>query len=150
MQGHPVLLNRAPTLHRLGIQAFQPVLVEGRAICLHPLVCKGFNADFDGDQMVVHLPFIFGGSSGGPFTYVFSFESFISGYWGSYFRTNPRYAYWTLCINERRKGFGLGQPLNRYYGRCCCPIVEYHKQCLWFSSINRKSEKERIRKVIFI
>nr|YP_010622819.1 RNA polymerase beta' subunit [Barringtonia asiatica]WBF92718.1 RNA polymerase beta' subunit [Barringtonia asiatica] len=56
MEGHPVLLNRAPTLHRLGIQAFQPVLVEGRAICLHPLVCKGFNADFDGDQMAVHVP----------------------------------------------------------------------------------------------
>nr|ULF02492.1 RNA polymerase beta' subunit [Cymbidium lancifolium] len=56
MQGHPVLLNRAPTLHRLGIQAFQPILVEGRAICLHPLVCKGFNADFDGDQMAVHIP----------------------------------------------------------------------------------------------
>nr|UTA92675.1 RNA polymerase beta' subunit [Dendrobium chrysotoxum]BCX71671.1 DNA-directed RNA polymerase beta' chain [Dendrobium chrysotoxum] len=56
MQGHPVLLNRAPTLHRLGIQAFQPILVEGRAICLHPLVCKGFNADFDGDQMAVHVP----------------------------------------------------------------------------------------------
>ncbi|XP_060200580.1 DNA-directed RNA polymerase subunit beta'-like [Lycium barbarum] len=56
MQGHPVLLNRAPTLHRLGIQAFQPVLVEGRAICLHPLVCKGFNADFDGDQIAIHVP----------------------------------------------------------------------------------------------
>ncbi|KAL2250268.1 UNVERIFIED_CONTAM: DNA-directed RNA polymerase subunit beta, partial [Sesamum indicum] len=56
MQGHPVLLNRAPTLHKLGIQSFQPVLVEGRAICLHPLVCKGFNADFDGDQMAVHVP----------------------------------------------------------------------------------------------
>nr|UDZ61146.1 RNA polymerase beta subunit [Hydrocleys nymphoides]UDZ61147.1 RNA polymerase beta subunit [Hydrocleys nymphoides] len=56
MQGHPVLLNRAPTLHRLGIQAFQPILVEGRTICLHPLVCKGFNADFDGDQMAVHVP----------------------------------------------------------------------------------------------
>nr|AEX94487.1 RNA polymerase beta [Drimia altissima] len=56
MQGHPVLLNRAPTLHRLGIQAFQSILVEGRAICLHPLVCKGFNADFDGDQMAVHVP----------------------------------------------------------------------------------------------
>ncbi len=53
---HPVLLNRAPTLHRLGIQAFQPKLVEGRAIRLHPLVCAGFNADFDGDQMAVHLP----------------------------------------------------------------------------------------------
>uniref|UniRef100_A0AAU8L1K8 DNA-directed RNA polymerase subunit beta' n=1 Tax=Primulina flexusa TaxID=3229917 RepID=A0AAU8L1K8_9LAMI len=56
MQGHPVLLNRAPTLHKLGIQAFEPVLVGGRAICLHPLVCKGFNADFDGDQMAVHVP----------------------------------------------------------------------------------------------
>nr|YP_010615193.1 RNA polymerase beta' subunit [Illigera cordata]WAS37667.1 RNA polymerase beta' subunit [Illigera cordata] len=56
MQGHPVLLNRAPTLHRLGIQAFQPILVYGRAICLHPLVRKGFNADFDGDQMAVHVP----------------------------------------------------------------------------------------------
>nr|YP_009864400.1 DNA-directed RNA polymerase beta' chain [Smilax china]QKE32395.1 DNA-directed RNA polymerase beta' chain [Smilax china] len=56
MRGHPVLLNRAPTLHRLGIQAFQPILVGGCAICLHPLVCKGFNADFDGDQMAVHVP----------------------------------------------------------------------------------------------
>ncbi|KAJ9535438.1 hypothetical protein OSB04_un001436, partial [Centaurea solstitialis] len=56
LDDHPVLLNRAPTLHRLGIQAFLPVLVEGRAICLHPLVCKGFNADFDGDQMAVHVP----------------------------------------------------------------------------------------------
>jgi len=56
IDGHPVLLNRAPTLHRLGIQAFQPVLVEGRAIRLHPLVCTAFNADFDGDQMAVHVP----------------------------------------------------------------------------------------------
>jgi len=53
---HPVLLNRAPTLHRMGIQAFEPILVEGNAIKIHPLVCKGFNADFDGDQMAVHLP----------------------------------------------------------------------------------------------
>ena len=56
IKGHPVMLNRAPTLHRLGIQAFEPVLVEGRAIRLHPLVCTAFNADFDGDQMAVHLP----------------------------------------------------------------------------------------------
>jgi len=56
IKGHPVMLNRAPTLHRLGIQAFEPVLVEGRAIKLHPLVCTAFNADFDGDQMAVHLP----------------------------------------------------------------------------------------------
>src|SRR5471032_3451183 len=53
---HPVLLNRAPTLHRLGIQAFEPLLVEGKAIQVHPLVCHAFNADFDGDQMAVHLP----------------------------------------------------------------------------------------------
>lgn len=56
IRNHPVLLNRAPTLHRMGIQAFEPTLVEGNAIKLHPLVCKGFNADFDGDQMAVHLP----------------------------------------------------------------------------------------------
>ena len=56
IQNHPVLLNRAPTLHRMGIQAFEPILVEGNAIWLHPLVCRGFNADFDGDQMAVHLP----------------------------------------------------------------------------------------------
>jgi DNA-directed RNA polymerase subunit beta' len=56
IEGHPVLLNRAPTLHRLGIQAFEPILVDGRAIQLHPLVCPAFNADFDGDQMAVHIP----------------------------------------------------------------------------------------------
>ena len=56
IDGHPVLLNRAPTLHRLGIQAFQPVLVEGKAIQIHPMVCTAFNADFDGDQMAVHIP----------------------------------------------------------------------------------------------
>ncbi len=56
LKGHPVLLNRAPTLHRLGIQAFQPKLIEGKAIQLHPLTCTAFNADFDGDQMAVHLP----------------------------------------------------------------------------------------------
>src|SRR5712672_1710665 len=53
---HPVLLNRAPTLHRLGIQAFEPILVDGKAIQVHPLVCHAFNADFDGDQMAVHVP----------------------------------------------------------------------------------------------
>jgi DNA-directed RNA polymerase subunit beta' len=59
IQNHPVLLNRAPTLHRLGIQAFEPVLVEGKAIRIHPLVCQAFNADFDGDQMAVHVPLSF-------------------------------------------------------------------------------------------
>ncbi len=53
---HPVMLNRAPTLHRLGLQAFEPILIEGKAIRLHPLVCAAFNADFDGDQMAVHVP----------------------------------------------------------------------------------------------
>jgi DNA-directed RNA polymerase subunit beta' len=56
IDGHPIMLNRAPTLHRLGIQAFEPKLVDGRAIQLHPLVCPAFNADFDGDQMAVHVP----------------------------------------------------------------------------------------------
>ena len=56
IKDHPILLNRAPTLHRLGIQAFEPVLVEGKAIKLHPLTCTAFNADFDGDQMAVHIP----------------------------------------------------------------------------------------------
>src|SRR5947207_11685994 len=59
IKGHPVLLNRAPTLHRLGIQGFEPVLVEGKAIRIHPLVCSAFNADFDGDQMAVHVPLSF-------------------------------------------------------------------------------------------
>ena len=61
---HPVLLNRAPTLHRLGIQAFEPVLIEGKAIQLHPLVCAAFNADFDGDQMAVHVPLDRSGADG--------------------------------------------------------------------------------------
>jgi DNA-directed RNA polymerase subunit beta' len=61
---HPVLLNRAPTLHRLGIQAFEPVLIEGKAIQLHPLVCAAFNADFDGDQMAVHDPAVAGSAAG--------------------------------------------------------------------------------------
>src|SRR5581483_12058377 len=56
VQNHPVILNRAPTLHRLGIQAFYPILVDGKAIKIHPLVCHAFNADFDGDQMAVHIP----------------------------------------------------------------------------------------------
>ena len=55
-KNHPVLLNRAPTLHKLGIQAFYPVLIEGNAIQLHPCVCAGYNADFDGDQMAIHVP----------------------------------------------------------------------------------------------
>ena len=60
---HPVLLNRAPTLHRLGIQAFEPMLIEGKAIQLHPLVCAAFNADFDGDQMAVHVPLVAGSAA---------------------------------------------------------------------------------------
>jgi DNA-directed RNA polymerase subunit beta' len=63
---HPVMLNRAPTLHRLGIQAFEPVLIEGKAIQLHPLVCTAFNADFDGDQMAVHVPLSHRSAAGKP------------------------------------------------------------------------------------
>ena len=65
-RGHPVLLNRAPTLHRLSIQAFEPVLIEGEAIRIHPLVCTAYNADFDGDQMAVHVPALRGSPDGGP------------------------------------------------------------------------------------
>ena len=64
--GASVFLNRAPTLHRLGIQAFEPVLIEGKAIQLHPLVCAAFNADFDGDQMAVHVPLVAGSTVGSP------------------------------------------------------------------------------------
>ncbi len=69
---HPVMLNRAPTLHRLGIQAFEPILVEGKAIKLHPLVCTAFNADFDGDQMAVHLPLSVGSTGRVPFPAAFT------------------------------------------------------------------------------
>ncbi|MFQ6665269.1 hypothetical protein Gotur_032047 [Gossypium turneri] len=100
MWGHHVLLNRVLTVHRLGIQAFQPILVEGCAICLHPLVCTGFNVDFGGDQNDSSCTFIFRGASGGSFTYVFSSESLVSSYWRSHFHTDSRYVYWSLCINE--------------------------------------------------
>ncbi|WOK99882.1 hypothetical protein Cni_G08594 [Canna indica] len=99
MQGHPVLLNRAPTLHRLGIQAFQPILVEGRAICLHPLVCKGFNADFDGDQMAVHVPLSLEAQADARLL-MFSHMNLVSSYRGSYFRTNSRYAYRSSTSNR--------------------------------------------------
>ena len=65
IRDHPVLLNRAPTLHRLGVQAFMPKLVEGKAIQLHPLACAAFNADFDGDQMAVHVPLSTEAKTGG-------------------------------------------------------------------------------------
>ena len=65
IRDHPVMLNRAPTLHRLGIQALKPVLVEGKALKVHPLVCTAFNADFDGDQMAVHVAAFHGGAGRG-------------------------------------------------------------------------------------
>ena len=92
---HPVLLNRAPTLHRLGIQAFQPILVDGRAIRLHPLVCTGFNADFDGDQMAVQKA---GRKNNSNFSY-----------WWFSFQANllpPR-----AHINMTRKCINLGAPI---------------------------------------
>ena len=76
-----MLLNRAPTLHRLGIPAFKPILVEGRAIRLHPLVCKGFNANFDGDQMAVHVPLSLEAQAEARLLMCFSYESLVSSYW---------------------------------------------------------------------
>ncbi len=109
---HPVLLNRAPTLHRMGVQAFEPILVEGNAIMLHPLACRGFNADFDGDQMAVHLPLsieaqaeahtlmmttgnIFSPSNGSPM--VGPSQDMVM---GNYYLTH-------MSINEEEKGCGM-------------------------------------------
>ena len=76
IEHHYVLLNRAPTLHRLSIQAFQPVLIEGKAIQIHPMVCSAFNADFDGDQMAVHVPLTDQGSDGKARIYAFFRRTF--------------------------------------------------------------------------
>ena len=86
---HPVLLNRAPTLHRLGIQAFEPVLVEGKAIQLHPLVCTAFNADFDGDQMAVHVPLSIEGPAGGPHPDDVHQQHLVARQWRTHHRAYP-------------------------------------------------------------
>jgi DNA-directed RNA polymerase subunit beta' len=87
---HPVFLNRRPTLHRLGIQAFEPVLVEGKAIQIHPLVCTAFNADFDGDQMAVHLPLSSGGAGRGPHPHAVGAQHPVAGARSSDHRARPQ------------------------------------------------------------
>ena len=93
---HPVMLNRAPTLHRLGIQAFEPILVEGKAIKLHPLVCTAFNADFDGDQMAVHLPLSAGSSGRVPFPAAVSQQPSETFRWWTGSRSFSGYGPWYL------------------------------------------------------
>ena len=93
---HPVMLNRAPTLHRLGIQAFEPILVEGKAIKLHPLVCTAFNADFDGDQMAVHLPLSHGSTGRVSFHAAVSQQPVEAFRWRTGSRTFPGYGAWYL------------------------------------------------------
>ena len=100
---HPVMLNRAPTLHRLGIQAFQPVLVDGKAIQLHPLVCSAFNADFDGDQMAVHVPLSLRSSNGGKDVNVASHNILTSCQWSAYCSAFSRYDFGFLLSNKVKR-----------------------------------------------
>ncbi len=95
----PVLLNRAPTLHRLGIQAFEPVSIEGSAIQLHPLVTTAFNADFDGDQMAVHVPLSAESRAWKPARFdAVSIEPAETGRWGSYHLAHQRIWCWGFTI----------------------------------------------------
>ena len=107
---HPVLLNRAPTLHRLGIQAFEPVLIEGKAIQLHPLVCTAFNADFDGDQMAVHVPLSIEAQLEAR-TLMMSTNNILSpGARGADHRAHPGRGAWALLHDPRvggREGFSM-------------------------------------------
>ena len=101
---HPVMLNRAPTLHRLGIQAFEPILVEGKAIKLHPLVCTAFNADFDGDQMAVHLPLSVGSTGRVPFHAALSEQPVKTVRWWSGSRSFAGYGTWYLLSDPGKTG----------------------------------------------
>jgi len=94
---HPVLLNRAPTLHRLGIQAFEPVLVEGRALKLHPLVCTAYNADFDGDQMAIHVPLSAEAQAEARFL-MLSANNLLKPQDGNRLRFPPRIWFWVVTI----------------------------------------------------
>ena len=96
---HPVLLNRAPTLHRLGIQAFEPILVEGRAITLHPLVCTAYNADFDGDQMAVHVPLSAEAQAEARLLNACSTKHFEPERWKTSCYTVPGYGFRKLLLN---------------------------------------------------
>ena len=113
---HPVLLNRAPTLHRLGIQAFEPQLIEGKAIQIHPLVCTAFNADFDGDQMAVHLPLSRGGAGRGPDPDAVDQQHPEAGRRSSGHHADPGHDHRPLLPHHaarRRQGRGSGLRLGR-------------------------------------
>ena len=99
LKGHPVLLNRAPTLHRLSIQAFQPKLIEGKAIQLHPLVTSAFNADFDGDQMAVHVPL--SGDFGSTIIDVGFSQHFEPSKWYTYHPSFPGHGVRTVLHHKR-------------------------------------------------
>ena len=99
----PILLNSAPTLHRLGIQAFQPKLIEGKAIQLHPLVCTAFNADFDGDQMAVHLPLGVRSHFRSSTINASISQYFESGQWFTNNSTFPRYGFGVYYMTKARK-----------------------------------------------
>ncbi len=101
---HPVMLNRAPTLHRLGIQAFEPILVEGKAIKLHPLVCTAYNADFDGDQMAVHLPLSVEAQAECRFTVTVTKQPAETVRWRSGSRAFSGYGPWYLLSDSGETG----------------------------------------------
>jgi hypothetical protein len=101
LKGHPVMLNRAPTLHRLSIQAFQPKLIEGKAIQLHPLVCGAFNADFDGDQMAVHVPFEPGGYPGSSGIDAFCTQHVEPSEWFANYPAFSGYGIWFVLHYQR-------------------------------------------------
>ena len=98
---HPVLLNRAPTLHRLGIQAFEPILIEGKAIQLHPLVCAAYNADFDGDQMAVHVPLSVEAQVEARALMMSTNNILVAGQWQADHRADPGYRAWALLHDPR-------------------------------------------------
>ena len=110
---HPVFLNRAPTLHRLGIQAFEPVLVEGKAIQIHPLVCAAFNADFDGDQMAVHLPLSLGGAGRGPDPHAVGAQHPVAGARSPDRRPEPGHRDRRLLPDRAHRGCARRGPLVR-------------------------------------
>ena len=99
LTNHPIFLNRAPTLHRLGIQAFEPILVQGRAIKLHPLVCSAFNADFDGDQMAIHIPLSLEAQAECYMLMLAPYKLFITIKWSTYNYAKSRYGSWLLLFN---------------------------------------------------
>ncbi|MBI5838452.1 MAG: DNA-directed RNA polymerase subunit beta' [Candidatus Eisenbacteria bacterium] len=144
IKGHPVLLNRAPTLHRLGIQGFEPVLVEGKAIKIHPLVCQAFNADFDGDQMAVHVPLSFEAQIEVS-TIMLSSHNILSPANGRPLATPNQDI--VLGCNYLTKA--RGACLNPAYAKCEAAIVADLKK-KWKAKgwLGKPEDEERLRKVV--